>query len=225
MRSCITVILSVLPLSVNAVPPLDLAGHNDVGESVTVLGESGEVPHSEVIVRTKDKETELKGQRCGYSDDYTIFSCSPHGASSLAGTTYRFKAVAQDPRTVDCGRIAVCIRGCGAHTPHELLESGYECYDEAVCPNLQMKQNGSVSLRSTSGTVKGIGVNLRDNPHSQSRVLRTIAHGAELKVSEATGACWLVNGKPGVWVFVTVLDDNRPVTGWVFDAYIDYQTE
>ena len=223
MKLTVTVALTFLPVVVHAVPPLDLEGHNDVGERITVVGES-EPMHSNIWVRMKGKKSDLKGQRCGYSADDTTFSCSPDGASPLAGATFRFKTYARDSRTVDCGRIAVCERGCGPRTPQELLESGYECYDEAVCPNLELKKSGSVVLRTTNGTVKGNNVTLRDNPHSQSRVLRTVAQGVRVKITDYAGACWLVNGKPGVWVFVKVLDDPIPKEGWMFDANISYET-
>lgn len=231
MKLTVTVAFAFLPVYVHAAPPLDLEGHNDVGERITVVGES-EPMHSRIWVLMKGKKSDLKGQRCGYSADDTTFSCSPDGTSPLAGATFRFEANAREildrmgasSRTVDCGRIAVCKRGCGPRTPQELLESGYECYDEAVCPNLELKKSGSVVLRATNGTVKGNNVTLRDNPHSQSRVLRTVARGVRVKITSHTGACGLVNGKPGVWVFVRVLDDPIPKQGWMFDASISYQT-
>jgi hypothetical protein len=233
MKLTVAVALTFLPVVVHAVPPLDLQGHNDVGERITVVGESDGPMHSEIEVRVKGKKTHLKGQRCGYSADDTTFSCSPDGASPLAGATFRFEAnnreilarITASSRTMDCGRIAVCERGCGPRTPQELLEAGYECYDEAVCPNLEKNKSGSVVLRTTNATVKGNNVRLRDNPHSQSRVLRTLAQGVRVKITDHVGACWLVNGKPGVWVFVTILDDNIPKEGWIFDANISYKTQ
>jgi hypothetical protein len=225
MRLTIAVIMMFLPPAVYAAPPLDLIGHNVTGESITVFGESDEQSYSEIMVRKNGKETLLKNQRCGHSGA-DIFSCSPEGTSPLAGAVYHFKrvTVSQDPYTRDCGRVATCVRGCGRRTPHELLESGYECNDVAVCQSLKY-ENGSVSLRLTNGTVKGNNVNLRDNPHTQSRILRNIAHGVKVKVINSTAACWLINGKPGVWVFVTVLDDDTRKEGWIYDAYIEYQEQ
>jgi uncharacterized protein YgiM (DUF1202 family) len=223
MKPLIAVAMIFFSVVVYAVPPLDLMGHNDAGENVTVIGDSMEESYSEILIRKNGKETFLKKQYCGHSGA-DIFSCSADGTSPLAGATFRFKKlkVAENPHTMDCGRVAVCEHGCGPRTPHELLESGYECNDVAVCPNLKLEK-GSVSLISTSGAVSGDNVNLRDNPHTQSRILRTLTREVKVKVTDSTAACWLVNGKPGVWVFVTVIDNNTPKNGWLYDAYIDYQ--
>lgn len=229
MKFTVTVALMFLPVVVHAVPPLDLEGHNDAGERITVVGES-EPMHSKILIRMKGMNSDMKGERCGYSGDNSTFSCSPNGASPLAGATFRFEAntheilarMGSSSRTVDCGRIATCERGCGPRTPQELLESGYECYDEAVCPNLELKKSGTVVLRATNGTVKGNNVPLHDNPHSRSRILRMIAQGVRVEISDHVGACWLVSGEPGVWVFVKVLDDSIPKGGWMFDANISY---
>jgi hypothetical protein len=182
--------------------------------------------YSEIWIHKGSGKQHLTSQRCGYSPDgATFFSCSAGEPSPLAGATFRFKASDRDPGTVNCGRIAVCADGCGMHTPRELLESGHECYDQAECPSLEMTKTGAVVLRTVNGVVKVSNVNLRENPHSQSRILRTVLYGSRVKVVDYTGHCTLVEGKAGVWIRVTVLDSKAPDEGWMFDANVSYQAQ
>lgn len=203
---------------VSSAPPLDVSGHNDFGEHITVYGQYDDQDwFGTILVKSKDgQETLLRKQNCTSGE---TFSCSSEGTSPLAGTVYRFLSYSSE----DCGRIAVCKSGCSQRAPREVLEAGYECYDDGLCPNVARNRHGPWTHKYTSGSIRGTKVNLRDYPHSQSRILRTVDHGAEIRAIDSDISCRKISGKLGIWVFVEVFDGFQPSRGWLFDAYIDFQ--
>jgi hypothetical protein len=223
MKLTASIILVFACRVVLAAGPTDLEGRNDRGQRIRVIGESNGPMHSEIWIHEGKEERHLAEQKCGYSADAANFSCSSDGSSPLAGATFRFKPVSETPRTADCGRIAVCITGCNSRAPRELLESADECYDQGECRSLAMTESGSVHLREVNGLINAHNVNLRENPHSQSRVLRTVPEGVAVNALDHAGVCLLVDGKAGVWVRVAVLDDKAPSEGWIFDANVSYR--
>jgi hypothetical protein len=145
------------------------------------------------------------------------FSCQKNGRSPLAGTTYhRKKGIGPD-----CSAIVVCVSGCGPHAPHELYYTPRpaNCYHQTECPKREITVNFGVSR----GVINGNNVNLRENPHTASRILRTLLQGVPVEMVPMGAACYSINGKVGRWVPVKVQDRKSPQKGWIFDPYIDYQ--
>lgn len=209
---------AAIAIDAQAAPPLNLTGRNSLGEEITVIGESEGAFHSEVEIRKSGVVTILRKQGCDYEPSGDVFFCPSRPESPLSGTRYRFK---RNRSSDECGRIAACEQGCGQRAPVELLESGYECYDGGQCRNFKTI-NGEVRLISMAGKVAGSRVNLRENPHSQSRSLRTVVRGTRVSLVGASMHCTAIDGVEGMWAEVQVEDGAEPRRGWMFDGYIDY---
>lgn len=222
MKYCLMIFAILIPLECYSVPPLDLYGTNKSGEFITVIGESEGAMYSEISIEKNGKRVYLKNQDCKFSDD--LFLCSKDGQSPLAGVKYRYKYAPSMGYfyTIDCGEVLSCVDGCNPNAPIELMEAGYECYDEATCPNVD-QVNGRIKLKSHKGEISAQSVNVRLNPHSQSKIVATLDRGVRVKVTGTNGVCTKVNGKIGMWVYATIEAGAPPMKGWIYDYYIRYR--
>ncbi len=216
MKAIVLISLLVFNVVARAEMALDLEGRNALGENIKVYGEYGNETYGVIKIEKAGKETLLTKQTCRRVGD--LFQCAAGGSSPLAGASYRFRTVS--PSSEDCDRIASCKTGCGLRTPIELMEYG-ECGEVGGCQNFVL-ENGRWKPISIEGAILGDRVNLRWNPHSQSRVLRTLDRGTKVSVVRSY-LCLELHGQFGMWVFVDVMDGKSPKQGWLFDAFIKYQ--
>jgi Bacterial SH3 domain len=212
MRALIAAGLLVLSTALHAALPTPIHGINQHGEEFTI-----DIPDPpfgrdySVQVKTNGKVKDYFAKEpITYSKGELAFSAQ--GRSPLAGA--KFKIFSKAPYFGGCGTVLTCIEGCGPRVPHELFEDPYECYPE---PEV------ACGSPIDEGIVDGDVVNVRDNPHINSRVLRTVANAVRITVLKRDPVCFLMNDKEGQWVRVKLHDDNPIKEGWVFDAYIKYE--
>ncbi len=69
--------------------------------------------------------------------------------------------------------------------------------------------------------VVGDVINVRENPDKESKSIGGIRQNQKVKWIKSSGKCEYINKKYGQWVYVKQVD-NEKNSGWVFDAYLNY---
>jgi len=82
----------------------------------------------------------------------------------------------------------------------------------------------SVSLfaeYNITARVVGDVINIRENPDKRSKIIGELRQNQKTRWIKSSGKHEYINKKFGQWVYVKQID-NEKNTGWVFDAYLNY---
>lgn len=153
-------------------------------------------------------------QICGFSTSY--FSCLPGGDHPLSGAKFTFKKVLTNNR----GTLHVCEENCGPRTPPTMVNDPWEGDPEQVYFDV-------CGHSETIGAITRAIVAVKTQPDSASRTVAEL-HGIgrllRIKIVNRKHDCVTVDYETGQWVEIEAHFDelDSPITGWVFDANIEY---
>lgn len=225
MKTRIAVVALIISTSSYADGPTAIHGFNENGEEIYMYVD-GEVPVEGGTVDAYTVEVVKRGERrfetaekytrqdCGINAKIAYkpgFFCDRLSKSPLAGAEYAYAE-----ELPGCGgSLLACKSGCSSRAPRELIIDPWECGEEEVA--------GCPTSDAVRGFISGDDVNVRENPASNSPVLRRVSFGTKVIILKRDTHCLVLNKRRGRWTKVKILDDEEIKEGWVYDAYIAYQ--
>ena len=153
-------------------------------------------------------------QWCNINTQY--FSCLPGGDHPLSGAKFTYRKGLTNNR----GYLYICEENCGPRTPPAMVNDPWEGDPEqeyfAACGHSE-----------TIGGITRAIVAVKAQPDSSSKTvaeLHGIGRTLRIEIINRKHDCMTVDYETGQWVEIEAHFDelDSPITGWVFDADIEY---